>query len=50
MSEVKLSPGKQWMYPLVQVNANYLQRDPQYNESEILNTENTGTGAIKQPS
>lgn len=47
MSEVNLSPGKQWMYPLLHVNANYLQRDPQYNESEILNAENTGTREIK---
>lgn len=38
------------MYPLVQVNADCLQRDPQQNEAEILNTENTRIRSIKQPS
>lgn len=49
ISEVKLSPEKQSMYPLVQVKANRLQQDPQHNKAGVLNTENTRTRVIKQP-
>ena len=46
ISEVKLSLGKQWIYPLVQFNAKCLQWDPQYYEAEILTQRTQELGSL----